>query len=191
MGRVRVETPVGGKVDIGGGVRIPARAKLSLSEYPDAPYGLEAWVVYENGRYVIEKLVICRQPGGPPVTSEGIRGVPIQGIVREMIRESSERIINTGTGKRVAARWARSDADIARLRAAGPVDETLQIVADVYRVSQAIGDPPAKSVAQGLQIPQRTATYWVKLARERGFLAPGPGRMRQRQQRQRQKGARG
>lgn len=173
MGRVRIETPLG-KVDIGGGVRVPARARLFLSE--DPPYELEAWVKLEAGRYVVEKLVIGRQAGGPPVTSEGIRGIPVQAIVREVIREAAERIVNTGARGRATARWTRSNSDIARLRKAGPIDETLQVAADVYRVSRVIGDPPAKAVAQAFQIPQRTATYWIKLARERGFLETRPAR---------------
>ena len=56
----------------------------------------------------------------------------------------------------------------SKLRAEGPSVNTLKWVARVYKVAQLLHQPPAKTVAERFQLPQRTASHWVKLMRERG-----------------------
>lgn len=54
--------------------------------------------------------------------------------------------------------------------ARGPTPETLEWVSLTYELCLLLGDPPTKTVEHFFRIAPRTATYWVKLARERGHL---------------------
>ena len=56
-------------------------------------------------------------------------------------------------------------------------DETLRIVARIYRVAYLVGDPPTKKVENVLDLPRSTAGRWVAAARGK-YLAEsrGPGK---------------
>lgn len=52
----------------------------------------------------------------------------------------------------------------------GPSDETVQWVARVYTWFAAVGGRPAKGVEETLDIPPRTASRWIALAKDRGLM---------------------
>ncbi|MGI8868763.1 MAG: hypothetical protein ACR2F6_07920 [Mycobacteriales bacterium] len=68
-----------------------------------------------------------------------------------------------------------SDEDIARLKAAGPTEDTLKWVARSYRLALILGEPPTRAVERDLRVPRSTAGRWVALARERGHLGAAEG----------------
>ena len=52
----------------------------------------------------------------------------------------------------------------------GPTDANLKYVARIYRVSKHISDSPRKAVADAFGFTDRTASYWINHARERGYM---------------------
>lgn len=67
------------------------------------------------------------------------------------------------------ARWAEM------MRQNGPVDSTLREVAAIYRHAESMGARPVKMVTETFDLPRTTATRWVRMAREKGFLEPKKG----------------
>lgn len=51
-----------------------------------------------------------------------------------------------------------------------PTPEVLQQVAILYEVSSVLGANPVQEIERLFALPPRTATHWVKLARDRGHL---------------------
>lgn len=54
-------------------------------------------------------------------------------------------------------------------------DETLQLVAEVYRDAHNSGEPPTSAVAEHFHKSHSTAARWVQQARERSFLGKANG----------------
>ncbi len=68
------------------------------------------------------------------------------------------------SGRAVA--WGLLDVEERdRLKEAGPVPETLEWVALLYRVAVALAEPPVKSIQGVFGTSQRTAFNWVAKAR--------------------------
>lgn len=68
--------------------------------------------------------------------------------------------------------WASPYADPAKIRAEGPTDESLRVVARVYRMAIAAREIPPRPSRVASNSPGPTAARWVKTARKRGFLGP-------------------
>jgi len=58
---------------------------------------------------------------------------------------------------------------VAQCQAAGPVPETLEWVALLYRAAFATGDAPTKKIRDVFDISQSTAGAWVAKARKEGL----------------------
>lgn len=139
------------------------------------PYRVEIDVVLEGDRFVCETLKAERKKGGPPVTSEGVRRIPVQDLIRtaalqfihrvkENPRAKGEVIISPGIGS------------FKRLALAGPTDEALEHVALVYRLAYACNEAPTKAVIEAFGLSQSTGERWVSKAREKGLLGMPKGR---------------
>ncbi len=155
---------VGGAfVTVAPGVVTSARWTSPPIDLDDPPYRAQLTVEHEGGRMVCRELVVQRLPGGPPVTSEGLHAIP----VRRLIRNGVYRFLMD-----VNASGAREllQRDPAELRAAGPTEESLRVVAYVYRLAYLASDPPVVAVAQHFGLPRSTAGRWVQRARAGGFL---------------------
>lgn len=63
-----------------------------------------------------------------------------------------------------------SDEETRRIRAQGPVDESLRWVVDFYNLGLILGLPPARQVELSLGLPRTTASKWIRRAREAGML---------------------
>lgn len=57
-----------------------------------------------------------------------------------------------------------------KLAAKGPVPDVLLFVARVYLLESALSNKPHQYIEHLLQIPSRTASHWIKLAKERGYF---------------------
>jgi hypothetical protein len=127
--------------------------------------------------YEIESVHITRDDDGPPVTSEGIRKIPLQRILHDHLTSTTDYLAVISPSARDemvdVVRDGRTYPVPRRARELGqgrPTDEALGWVALVYKIAQLRADPPTKSVADAFELAPRTASHWVKLARERGFL---------------------
>jgi hypothetical protein len=69
---------------------------------------------------------------------------------------------------------------IARLVAKGPVEETLNATAWLYRRALVMGEPPARTVQRTFDIARSRAGRWISMARQGGLIGhlrdqDGPG----------------
>jgi hypothetical protein len=143
------------------------------------PYRLELRVVHEDGRFVVDQLTVKRREGGPPVTTEGIREIPVTAILRLAVESNVMRAgptIRKGNTSSWEWTWASPLALSERTRRTGPTDADLQTVADLYHVAYATSQPPTKLVMNRLDLPRSTAGRWIALARKRGLLGPATPR---------------
>lgn len=134
-------------------------------------YRVEVEVGVEDGRLVAESVTVSRRRGGPPVTGEAIRGIPVARMTHEagvMVRQ----VVDNGDGSLTVTTRSLDDETAERLRDNGPTAETLEWVAYLYRVALLRGDPPTQSVQESLDIPRSTAGRWVAAARSAGLLGP-------------------
>jgi hypothetical protein len=142
-------------------------------------YRVEFRVVFEDGRFVVDQLTVKRRSDGPPVTTEGIREVPIAAFLRLAVESNIMHVgptIRDGNKSTWELKWASPLALSERTRSTGPTEKDLQTVADVYHVAYATGQAPTKAVIERLDLPRSTASRWVRMARERGLLGPATPR---------------
>jgi hypothetical protein len=148
-------------------------------------YRLEFRVVYEQpedgrmGRFVCDQLTVKRRSDGPPVTTEGIREIPLAAFLRLAVESNIMHVgptIREGNSSSWELKWASPITLSERTRSTGPTEKDLQTVADAYHVAYATGQAPTKAVMERLDLPRSTASRWVRMARERGLLGPATPR---------------
>lgn len=129
------------------------------------------------GRLHCQELTVRQREGGPPVTSEAIRSVPVATLMRRA-GLNSLLTVNRGGSSTSFSPFELTNETVERLRALGPVRESLEWVARLYRLALVLGDPPTRTVEASFGLPRSTAGRWVALAREQGLLgaAEGPGK---------------
>ena len=162
------------QVHVGVDLYAPARVVLPRTPIEGVGADVTAVLVLEGRRYVVQEMRIIRQDNGEPITSELIRGIPVQGVVRHYVRDLIERRIDMPSTKGVThyqgGPVTLTEEERSGLVAAGPTDETLLWVARIYILAELAGEPPAKTVRFGLGIPESTANSWIRRAKDRGIL---------------------
>lgn len=158
-------------INIAEGIAGPPSATVRVEDYEG--FDLVASVVFTSGRYECDELCVRRRPNGPQVTGEAIRGIPVAGIIRDAVARMLLQVSADADGTATASSPLHLDIP-SGLAAGGPTDEALRLVAKVYRVAQALGQPPTQSVQRDLELPRSTAGRWISLARKRGLLEPPP-----------------
>jgi hypothetical protein len=133
-----------------------------LATGSDLPCDVELSAEVENGTYVVSEVRCSRRRRGPEVTGEAIRAVPIK------------RILTSGALD--ANRGLHPGPDAAEIRDQGPTEESLHVVAYVYRMAHLVREPPTRTVASAIGLPYSTAARWVQQARRAGFLRPADKR---------------
>lgn len=164
------------KVELAPGVRGPARLDpTTFTPDPDDgfPYRVALTVVYEDGRYVVERMACSQLDGGPPVDSAGLRQVPIAKLVTHTVVP----FVWQGEPAARGSKWTPFAGASSDDAADGPTEDALRKLAVVYAVAYACGQPPAKRATEVFGLARSTAGRWITMARERGFLGPTtPGR---------------
>lgn len=128
----------------------------------------------EDGRVVVSRFCAERRPGGPPITMDILKSVPLvrlrtfaanTGLLTGLVR------ISTTDGTHTV-RPATAE-DVAALTALPELDR----VAIVYRAALFYGYPPTVKVAEALDVSPSVAAKRVQAARRAGLLEPTtPGR---------------
>jgi len=167
-------------VEVAPGLKCPALLQIE-GETDDEVYGFVIEVVPQGGRLVARSVKVHQRVGGPPVTGEAIRSIPVATMVRAaaggiLVEHPDEE----GSSIKLLSPIGLMggvvpEAYLPRLRQNGPTDETLQWVARVYRVALLLSDPPTKAVEALFEVPRSTAGRWVAAARRRGFLGRSEG----------------
>jgi len=169
---VQIETKAVGRagtVELAEGVRVPKRfSTIVRPERADTlPYNVELMVGVENGRFVVDSLTARRRDGGPPVTSDGLRDVPVASLLRQAAQQmlvGLEDVDDDSSGALVD--------DVQGLLNDAQSETRLRAIARSYRVAALLGDPPTQAVADAFGVARSTAGRWIAQAREMGVLGP-------------------
>jgi hypothetical protein len=163
-------------ISLGPGLAAPAAFTFSGE---GQAHSLEASVVFEEGRFIIDQLTFRRRKGGPPITTESIRQSRLATLLHLAVESQVVESTPTDDGGYKAAwpHWSIKPALSERARAGGgPSDEDLRSIATVYQVAYALGAPPTRTVMERFGLPRSTASRWIRVARERGLLGPATPR---------------
>ncbi|HEX8769863.1 MAG TPA: hypothetical protein VF711_03740 [Acidimicrobiales bacterium] len=166
MARTTVSVVAGDKaVRFGAGIVVPL--PLAWKTEGMGPFDLEGEAMFEDGRFVVEWVTVKRRKGGPPVTNEQLRLVPIaEGLRTGLLRAVDIQAWFSQLG-------GPTGSDVFK---AGPAnDEALHHVAAMYRLARACGEPATERVAAYLGCSRATAGRWIQKARARGILGPSAG----------------
>lgn len=158
---------VGKAVQVGADLWAPPRIRVDITDVEDLPVDVHAELRLDGARYVVAELAVRQREGGPPITGELIRTIPVQTLVRGGIAD----VATMGT-RAFRTSVALGPEEHARLAGDGPTDETLRWVARIYVQAQLAGEPPTKAVKDTLRIPLSTAGYWIRRTKDKGFMDP-------------------
>ena len=154
------------------GVVINRSARVELVDYRD--YDIDAQVVVsESGQAEVMALTVKRRDGGPSVTGAALRSIPVQSIIWQFAKLEIQLAMGFGAGVERSALGLIPTKDVERLKKQGPVNETLEAVAKVYRLAEFVGDAPTKSIEECFGISRSTAGAWIGRARS-ASLIPAP-----------------
>lgn len=144
----------------------PARLKVSPSESDLEPLELTADLELDivDGRLACTSVTVSRLEGGPPVTSERLRRIPIAQWVSWAAEDIAIREIVSDSKTR------RFDWPPAEFALDGPTPEALEQVARVYAYCMATGRAPTQELATRYGITKQTGSRWIATARRRGIL---------------------
>jgi len=145
-----------GTVEVGDGVTIPAEIEAKCTH---DGYKIRFVAVFDNdaGRYMVRVLEVTAKTA-PEVTGEKLRTIPVASLLRDVVMY---KLADTPLAGR------RPPEDLA---STASTSELLQWVSRIYRRAVILGDPPAQSVANALNVPRSTAGRWIMRARDRGLL---------------------
>lgn len=169
-------------VEVAPGLALPQPMAVTAEDVRGFDVDVEA--IVQHGRLVAREVCIRQREGGPPVTNEAIRSVPVAALLTtaatyvleiersgQLVTAADPYVLRTGPV------WP-SDELVKQVRELGPTAEVLRMVANLYRVALLTGQPPTVAVEKTLALPRWTAGRWIAAARDRGFLGPaeGPGK---------------
>jgi hypothetical protein len=164
-----------GVVPFGGRFAFPRRWQVKIDD-PNLPYRVELEIVAEGGSFACRGLRCESRPGGPAVTGEGIRRLPIAGFVRHTLQDVA--LVQVGKGHYVPL---GDQADLEEIFAAyrrtetgrRPItDDELAEVAEIYRAALLSDPAPTRAVAKAKHLSRSHAARLVGRARAAGFLGP-------------------
>ncbi len=169
--------PTGGLVPYGTeGLHLPPRYAVEVDD-PECPFLVEIHVAVVDGQPRCAELRCRPRPGGPPVTSEGLRRVALARYLRESTVAYAEHLVLDEHGEVMFGRATGTGDESLLARAAQRrprrqmTDDLLRDVARVYTEAES---KPTVAVMRHFQVSRPTAGRWVMTARERGFLPKVP-----------------
>ena len=172
--RVSVSHGPGAIEPFGKGFAVLGRFEASFED-ESLPYAVTLGAILEEGRFSVISLTATRLPKGPPVTSEGVRRLPIATLLQFVAATSLLRVERTPSGDEVLIS-PMDLPDLTELAVDGPTDEVLGYVALIYRIGYAVGNAPTREVVQAFGISRATAGRWIAQARELEYLGPAEER---------------
>lgn len=157
-------------VKISPDLRILRHCGATLTDEPESPYDIEIRAEWSEKEfeYEIADLRLNRTKGSPAITGESLRSVPVQALLRRALEALIQVEIDDGSA---ISMLSVLDDEMARdVASRGPKPETLLWTARVYQAARIRLEPPTREVTRVFGIPHRTASYWIRLARDRGIL---------------------
>lgn len=131
----------------------------------ELPVVVELTVDEEGGRLVVTEFTARRRAGGPPVTVDVLRAIPVARLTASAVAEARwSGLVNEG-GYRIATVTNPAGLDLDHL-------PPLERVAVAYRWGYFIGENPTQWVAKVLHLSPAVAAKRVQAARLAGLLEP-------------------
>lgn len=165
-------------VDVGQAFAVYRRFVVRVAEDDRYPYDLELEVDAGPAGLQCVRLECTQKPGGPAVSGEGIRSVPVASILREAapmagLTRFGPYLRADGVAPEDRADFAAELTRAARRRRGGDsTPETLRRVAELYRAAVASGEPPSLVIKRELNYSQSHARRLVGQARDAKLLGP-------------------
>ena len=119
---------------------------------------------------------VCTELRAREITAELLRHAKIADWVGMALQPGFEgRAIRELPNPDDREPWGLTAPDGASKR---PNERGLAWVAHLYRYGRAVSYKPTKAVEEGMKLPRSTASRWIAMARDMGYLGPseGPGR---------------
>lgn len=169
-----------GKGAKGEALHVPQRFSASF-DFDSIPYVVKMEIAVQGGIGRCRSLT-CepkkRRDAASEITSEELRRIPVARLLRwglwlaaleqDPDLRGSENVTDLASSIESALVEGRSYFSMN--------DDHLRVVAEIYRAAatatpDAMSPAPVKALAEHFEISRSTATRWVRLARERGFLS--------------------
>jgi hypothetical protein len=148
---VRITNDVGEEViDFGNGVEVPAVVEQTVNKR-EWPYSVVITMEFQGDRYEVAALKFIQRTNGDPVLGARLREVPVDRLIRQVMSEWLPR-----------RKQRRKPGERRIIRQAD--------VVSIYRLAYALHLPPTKTVADHLDISQKSAEQAVIAARTAGRL---------------------
>jgi hypothetical protein len=168
--------------ELAGGVLFPEALDVAAKpKGSEGPY-VKLHLVVDAGSVVCDSLEFKRAPGGAPIDTSLVRSISVSELVDQAVvwqSANARAIVDIEGGVRgpdgqyMFSRDEAHDtvnAALALRRQRSVNDELLREVAEVYH-EDTTGAPTA-AVEEHFHVSNRTATRWVKLARQRALIPP-------------------
>ncbi|MGW9020178.1 hypothetical protein ACWGOE_01700 [Leucobacter chromiiresistens] len=168
---------LGHEAEISRRIVAPTNFEYALDEETDTDHpaivAMECSWNTKAMRYEVERLELVRRPEGEPVTSLMIRQIPVGEILALALNHVLTHLgrvrSNTVSGSFADAVHSFNEVKHA-LRESKLTDEKLEWVATLYEMSAALGNRPTQEVSSMFEVSLRTASNWVRQARDLGKL---------------------
>lgn len=158
----------------GGRLLVTAPATVVVTPKPDDPNPLNAELAMRldivSGRLACVQLCVESLPGGPPITSDILRTIPVSRLVAEAAEWAGIVIEPNKAGRYNLLDYSGFAWPPADFASDGPTDEALDHAARVYAFCMASGLNPNAELLKRYGIPKPTASRWISTARRRGIL---------------------
>jgi hypothetical protein len=157
--------------ELADGTPFPASITVAIVRIGMLPI-IELTLKVRDGRPVLTRFsFVSRGPDGPPLTPSEIHDTNIKDIFDSAVLHiastaglQDQDVILPFEGDAEAGEAA---ADLARGRR-GPSERQLRMTAAIWRENKDYD--PRKQVASGLYVSERTASRWIALAKENGYI---------------------
>ncbi|WP_448613343.1 hypothetical protein [Modestobacter sp. URMC 112] len=151
---------------------VPATATFIPDEDDVDPldFTVQMGIDIVDGRLSCVSLSAERLTGGPPITSEGLRRVPVAEYVMGAARFGREILLERIQNDDGTYRVVEFDPPAPDFARDGMTDEALEQVARIYAWAQATGRKATGILLNDYGMPRPTATRWIQTARRRGIL---------------------
>lgn len=158
-------------VEVAPGLAMPRMITIDCEGV--AGYNVSMDVAGQDGRLAAVEIRVTQRPGGPPVTGEALRSIPVAAVTKL----AGAKVVTFEQKDGYVEMTARvlTPEMVEDIRESGPTKKTLDWVAYLYRLAVLQGEPPTQAVETTLQVPRSTAGRWVAQARRQGFLGPAEG----------------
>lgn len=157
---------------VGGGMfRAAVPTRVRVEPGVDDPEPLDHTVVMNldvlDGRLVCTCLEIVMTAGGPSVTAEVLRRIPVGRYLREAAASGLSVFEVDPADERKTHAFVPPPLDFA---SGGMTDDVLHEVARLYHWALATGDAPLGLLERDYGVPRGKASRWIQVARRRGYV---------------------